>query len=216
MESHPVSARDAVAAEPPERALNEREARENLPVLPADEPPPPTDELDDVEEHGEPEPDYYGHETDDDSRGTEPESRGRRDRDKEVADPPEDEPHEREPEERRERASDERRQGETASTRRPSRYEASPRSSAPQTSYSQRQHESRERSRPAEPAAIRDAIEEVNRVIDSLKHALDDMEEVLETLELAERQKDADEQEIESLRRAVRQLQRPRDSGHRH
>jgi hypothetical protein len=36
------------------------------------------------------------------------------------------------------------------------------------------------------------------------------MEEVLETLEIAERQKDADEREIESLRRALRQLQRPR------
>jgi len=33
-----------------------------------------------------------------------------------------------------------------------------------------------------------------------------------ETLELAERQKTADEQEIESLRRALRPLQRPRDS----
>ena len=36
------------------------------------------------------------------------------------------------------------------------------------------------------------------------------MEEVLELVELAERQKLADEQEIESLRRALRQLQRPR------
>ncbi len=36
------------------------------------------------------------------------------------------------------------------------------------------------------------------------------MEEVLETLELAERQQDADEREIESLRRALRPLQRPR------
>jgi hypothetical protein len=43
------------------------------------------------------------------------------------------------------------------------------------------------------------------------------MEEVLETLELAERQQDADEQEIESLRRALKQLHRPREGGgHRH
>jgi hypothetical protein len=41
------------------------------------------------------------------------------------------------------------------------------------------------------------------------------MEEVLETLELAERQKDADEYEIESLRRALRQFHRPREGGHR-
>jgi hypothetical protein len=37
------------------------------------------------------------------------------------------------------------------------------------------------------------------------------MEEVLETLELAERQKNADEQEIETLRRGLRQLHRPRE-----
>jgi hypothetical protein len=39
------------------------------------------------------------------------------------------------------------------------------------------------------------------------------MEQVLETLELAERQKNADEQEIETLRRGLRQLHRPRESG---
>ena len=39
------------------------------------------------------------------------------------------------------------------------------------------------------------------------------MEEVLETLELAERQKIADEQEIETLRRGLRQLHRPREGG---
>ena len=50
-------------------------------------------------------------------------------------------------------------------------------------------------------------------MIESLKEALDDMEEVLETLELAERQKVADEHEIDGLRRALRQLQRSRDSG---
>jgi hypothetical protein len=36
------------------------------------------------------------------------------------------------------------------------------------------------------------------------------MEEVLETVELAERQKRADEHEIETLRRSLRQLHRPR------
>jgi len=39
------------------------------------------------------------------------------------------------------------------------------------------------------------------------------MEEVLETLEMAERQKTADEQEIETLRRGLRQLHRPREGG---
>lgn len=40
------------------------------------------------------------------------------------------------------------------------------------------------------------------------------MEDVQEMLEQFERQKDADEREIESLRRAMRHLQRPRDGGH--
>jgi len=63
----------------------------------------------------------------------------------------------------------------------------------------------------AEPLSVQKAIEEVNQVIMTLRETLDDMEEVLETLELAERQKNADEQEIESLRRALRQFQRPRE-----
>jgi len=42
------------------------------------------------------------------------------------------------------------------------------------------------------------------------------MEDVLETLELAERQKIADEHEIETLLRSLRQLQRPRDGGQPH
>ena len=59
-------------------------------------------------------------------------------------------------------------------------------------------------------SAIRQAIDEVMQITDSLRHALEQMEEVLELVELAERQKLADEREIESLRRALRQLQRPR------
>jgi predicted RNase H-like nuclease (RuvC/YqgF family) len=64
--------------------------------------------------------------------------------------------------------------------------------------------------------AISDAIEQVNRIIEELKHSLDEMEEVLETLELAERQKIDDEREIQSLQRALRQLHRPRDNEQRH
>jgi hypothetical protein len=67
---------------------------------------------------------------------------------------------------------------------------------------------------PASPAGVQKAIEEVNQVIETLRGTLDDMEEVLETLELAERQKIADEQEIETLRRGLRQLHRPREGGH--
>jgi hypothetical protein len=39
------------------------------------------------------------------------------------------------------------------------------------------------------------------------------MEEVLETLEVIERQSDASERELDSLRRALRQMQRPREGG---
>jgi hypothetical protein len=61
-------------------------------------------------------------------------------------------------------------------------------------------------------SAIGQAIDEVMQIVDSLKGALDQMDEVLELVEVAERQKLADEREIESLRRALRQLQRPRGS----
>ena len=61
--------------------------------------------------------------------------------------------------------------------------------------------------------AVQQAIEEVNQIIETLRATLDDMEAVLETLELAERQKIADEQEIETLRRGLRQLHRPREGG---
>ena len=66
---------------------------------------------------------------------------------------------------------------------------------------------------PASPMAVQQAIEEVNYIIETLRGTLDDMEAVLETLELAERQKIADEQEIETLRRGLRQLHRPREAG---
>ena len=84
-------------------------------------------------------------------------------------------------------------------------------------------HEAAERRdfRPAAPQAIADAIAEVNHVIASLRQVLDEMEEVLETLELAEVQKNADEREIQSLRNALRQMERrgggePRHEQHGH
>jgi hypothetical protein len=61
--------------------------------------------------------------------------------------------------------------------------------------------------------AVQKAIEEVSQIIETLRTSLDEMEGVLETLELAERQKIADEQEIETLRRGLRQLHRPREGG---
>jgi hypothetical protein len=67
--------------------------------------------------------------------------------------------------------------------------------------------------RAAEPdgSAISRAVSEVTQVVESLKEALNQMEEALELVELAERQKIADEREIDSLRRLLRQLQQPRD-----
>lgn len=67
--------------------------------------------------------------------------------------------------------------------------------------------------RPATPMAVTQAIDEVNQIIETLRTTLAEMEDVLESLELAERQKIADEQEIETLRRGLRQLHRPRDGG---
>jgi hypothetical protein len=71
----------------------------------------------------------------------------------------------------------------------------------------------------AVPSAIGRAIEEVTQIVELLKQTLDQMEEVLELVELAERQKIADEREIESLRRALRRIHRPQSgqpesSGH--
>ena len=61
-------------------------------------------------------------------------------------------------------------------------------------------------------SAISQAVTEVTQVVESLKQALNQMEDVLELVEHAERQKLGDEHEIESLRRALRQLQHPRSS----
>ena len=66
---------------------------------------------------------------------------------------------------------------------------------------------------PRGPLAVSQAIEEVTQIIETLRATLDDMEAVLETLELAERQKTGDEQEIETLRRALRQFHQPRERG---
>jgi len=59
-------------------------------------------------------------------------------------------------------------------------------------------------------SAISQAIEEVTQIVEALKQTLDQMEEVLELVEVAERQKLADEREIESLRQALRRIHQPR------
>ena len=66
---------------------------------------------------------------------------------------------------------------------------------------------------PGTKPSVEQAIDDVSQIIETLRRSLDDMEELLEMLELFERQTLADEREIESLRRALRQLQRPRGGG---
>jgi len=60
--------------------------------------------------------------------------------------------------------------------------------------------------------AIRQAIEEVQKINRDLESLLLEMEKALETLEEAEVQKYAEEREIEALRSAVRQLNRTREN----
>jgi hypothetical protein len=59
-------------------------------------------------------------------------------------------------------------------------------------------------------SAINQAVEEATQIVELLKQTIDQMEEVLELVELAERQKIADEREIESLRHALRKIHQPR------
>jgi hypothetical protein len=68
---------------------------------------------------------------------------------------------------------------------------------------------------PAHPEAIRQAIDEVMQVIASLRESLEQLDEVLELLEEAERQKTADERDIESLRQQLRRFHRPPEEGSR-
>jgi hypothetical protein len=68
--------------------------------------------------------------------------------------------------------------------------------------------------RRAAPASVQDAVFEVHRIVEMLSEALEDMESVQQTLELAEREKNADEREIDSLRRSLSQMRRPRESEH--
>ena len=69
---------------------------------------------------------------------------------------------------------------------------------------------------PLPRGAVQEAIDHVTHVIHTLNEALDEMEQSLELLEDLERQGEADFRELESLRRALRQFQRPREGGGHH
>jgi hypothetical protein len=64
--------------------------------------------------------------------------------------------------------------------------------------------------RPAETSAISQAVAHATEIAESLKQMIDELDEVLELVEVAERQKLADEREIDELRRALRRIQPPR------
>src|SRR5258706_13919254 len=86
--------------------------------------------------------------------------------------------------------------------------EAAPASEPARDSRAMPQHFTRTDATPA----IREATEQIQRINKDLQLLLLEMEKAVETLEEAEVQKSADEHEIESLRAAIRQLNRTRDN----
>ena len=78
--------------------------------------------------------------------------------------------------------------------------------SAPVEPTEEKFHSAPRRNNP-DISGITRAVNEVTDIVESLRQALERMEEVLELVEIAERQKIADEREIESLLRALRQFQ---------
>lgn len=68
----------------------------------------------------------------------------------------------------------------------------------------------RKEAHPHTRSPIQQAIRDVDQILESLQEVLDDMEHVLKVLHEAERQKNVDEQEIESLRQKLNKLQRDR------
>src|ERR1035437_3161200 len=66
--------------------------------------------------------------------------------------------------------------------------------------------------RAADISAVSQAVELATQIAESLKQVTDQLDEILELVELAERQKLADEREIDQLRLALRRIQPPRYS----
>jgi hypothetical protein len=69
--------------------------------------------------------------------------------------------------------------------------------------------------RPADTSAIHQAVAHATEIAEGLRELVDRIDEILELVEVAERQKLADERELDNLRRALRRIQPPRQShGH--
>jgi hypothetical protein len=66
--------------------------------------------------------------------------------------------------------------------------------------------------RPADTSAIHQAVVHATEIAEGLKVLVDRIDEILELVEVAERQKLADERELDDLRRALRRIQPPRSS----
>jgi hypothetical protein len=77
----------------------------------------------------------------------------------------------------------------------------------PRIPVSQRQWVKPADFRPAAPSAIAQAVEHATFIAEALQELHDQLDEVLELIEVAERQKLADERELDELRRALRRIQ---------
>jgi hypothetical protein len=86
----------------------------------------------------------------------------------------------------------------------------------PRVAPAQRQWAKPSDFRPAAPTAISQAVEHAMFIATALKELHDQMDEILELVEVAERQKLADEREIEELRRALRRIQPQRQQSQSH
>ncbi len=64
--------------------------------------------------------------------------------------------------------------------------------------------------RPADTSAIHQAVVHATEIAEGLRELVDRIDEILELVEVAERQKLADERELDNLRRALRRIQPPR------
>ena len=94
--------------------------------------------------------------------------------------------------------------------RRVDRRDERPPQPPPRLPASQRQWVKPADFRPAETSAISEAVAHATEIAESLKQMIDQLDEVLELVEVAERQKLADERELDELRRALRRIQPPR------
>jgi len=125
-------------------------------------------------------------------------------------DTPPAEPHEPEPTAEAAPAPErprEQRREQRRDDRRDDRRDERPPQPPPRIPVSQRQWVKPADFRPAEPTAITQAVEHAMFIATALKELHDQMDEVLELVEIAERQKIADERELEELRRALRRIQ---------